>query len=86
MVVNIWPTIKQTISVQASAACFKLEAQALVFYDAINVRAERGEGSLSEKYSNVLFISARLMETQAGNDQASTEWKGRIPDVLATPQ
>lgn len=49
---NIWPAINRAISVQASAARFELEAQALLFYDAINVRAERWEG---EKYSRCAF-------------------------------
>lgn len=54
-VMKIGPTINQTISVQASATCFELKAQALVFYDAINVRAEQLEGSLGEKYSRWPF-------------------------------
>lgn len=49
---NIRPAINRAIYVQASAACFELEAQALLFYDAINVRAERCEG---EKYSRRAF-------------------------------
>lgn len=74
---NIRPTINQAISVQASAACFELEAQPLVFYDAINVRAERCEGPLGEKYSRCPFyiytfdgIPGRKRSSQPQNAKA----------------
>lgn len=77
---NIGPTINQTISVQASATCFELKAQALVFYDALNVKAERLEGSLGEKYSR---WPARFRQDAV---KPAVKCKGRIPDVLAMLQ